>query len=84
MPTKRFGAPRTGVTRTRTIQSARRSRYARSHAQIGELLDARGDVEGAAKAYADSLAIEPNADVEQKLIVGHYPVQRTTVHNAFR
>ena len=32
---------------------------ARSHAQIGELLEAAGDFEGAAKVYGDSLAIEP-------------------------
>jgi tetratricopeptide (TPR) repeat protein len=36
-------------------------------AQIGELLEASGDLEGAAKAYADALAIEPGADLEKRL-----------------
>ena len=40
---------------------------ARTIAQIGELLEASGDVEGAAKAYTDSLAIDANADVEKRL-----------------
>jgi tetratricopeptide (TPR) repeat protein len=40
---------------------------ARSLAQIGEILEGRGDQAAAAKAYADSLAIEPNAAVEKKL-----------------
>jgi tetratricopeptide (TPR) repeat protein len=40
---------------------------ARSLAQIGEILEGRGDPAAAAKAYADSLAIEPNAAVEKKL-----------------
>jgi tetratricopeptide (TPR) repeat protein len=40
---------------------------ARSLAQIGELLEADGDFDGAAKAYGDSLAIEPNAEVEKRL-----------------
>jgi len=40
---------------------------ARSLAQIGEILEARGDPAGAAKAYGDSLAIEPNAAIEKKL-----------------
>jgi tetratricopeptide (TPR) repeat protein len=40
---------------------------AKSAAQIGELLEAAGDFEGAAKAYTDALAIEPNADVEKRL-----------------
>jgi tetratricopeptide (TPR) repeat protein len=38
-----------------------------SLAQIGEILEAGGDFEGAAKAYADSLAIEPNAAVEARV-----------------
>ena len=38
-----------------------------SLAQIGELLEANGDFEGAAKAYADSLRIEPNAAVEARV-----------------
>jgi len=40
---------------------------AKSFAQVGEILDARNDVDGAAKAYADALALEPNADVEKRL-----------------
>jgi tetratricopeptide (TPR) repeat protein len=40
---------------------------AKSLAQIGELLDARADAAGAAKAYSDSLALEPNADVAKRL-----------------
>ena len=40
---------------------------ARTLAQIGELLEAGGDFEGAARAYADALAIEPGADLEKRL-----------------
>jgi tetratricopeptide (TPR) repeat protein len=40
---------------------------AKSLAQMGEILDARNDLEGAAKAYTDSLALEPNPEVEQRL-----------------
>jgi tetratricopeptide (TPR) repeat protein len=40
---------------------------ARSLAQIGEILDAREDLEGAAKAYAESLALEANADLQKRL-----------------
>ena len=40
---------------------------ARSLAQIGEILDARGDLEGAAKAYTESLALEANADLQKRL-----------------
>ena len=40
---------------------------ARSLVQIGDILDARGDFEGSAKAYVDALVIEPNADVDAKL-----------------
>ena len=40
---------------------------ARSFGQIGELLEARGDFEGAAKAYSDALALEPNAEIERRL-----------------
>ncbi|MEO8258031.1 MAG: tetratricopeptide repeat protein [Acidobacteriota bacterium] len=40
---------------------------ARSLAQIGDILDARGDVEGAIKAYQDSLAIEPNDDLRIRM-----------------
>jgi tetratricopeptide (TPR) repeat protein len=40
---------------------------ARSLAQIGELLEAAGDFEGAAKAYSDSLALEPDPGVEARL-----------------
>ena len=36
-------------------------------ARIGELLEAGGDVDGAAKAYADALALEPSADLEKRL-----------------
>jgi hypothetical protein len=34
---------------------------------MGEVLEEGGDFEGAAKAYADSLAIEPNAAVEARV-----------------
>ena len=40
---------------------------AKSLAQIGEILDGLNDVEGADKAYSDSLALEANADVEKRL-----------------
>jgi tetratricopeptide (TPR) repeat protein len=40
---------------------------ARSLAQIGEILESAADFTAAEKAYADSLAIEPNADVEKRL-----------------
>jgi len=40
---------------------------AKSLQQIGEILESRGDLELAAKAYEDALAIEPNADVERRL-----------------
>jgi tetratricopeptide (TPR) repeat protein len=35
--------------------------------QMGDILSARGDLEGAAKAYGDAIAIEPRAEVEAKL-----------------
>jgi tetratricopeptide (TPR) repeat protein len=40
---------------------------AKSLEQIGEILESRDDFEGAANAYAESLAIESNADVETRL-----------------
>jgi tetratricopeptide (TPR) repeat protein len=40
---------------------------ARTLAQIGEILLSRGENEAAEKAFADSLAIEPNAAVEKRL-----------------
>jgi tetratricopeptide (TPR) repeat protein len=40
---------------------------AKTLGQIGELLEAGGDFEGAAKSYADALAIEPSEDVERRL-----------------
>jgi len=40
---------------------------AKSFAQIGEILESGGDFEGAARSYADSLAIEANAGVEARL-----------------
>jgi len=40
---------------------------ARSLAQIGEILDAREELEGAAKAYTESLALEANTDVQKRL-----------------
>jgi tetratricopeptide (TPR) repeat protein len=40
---------------------------AASLAQTGEILEDRGDFEAAAKAYASSLAIEPNAAVEARV-----------------
>jgi tetratricopeptide (TPR) repeat protein len=42
---------------------------ARSLAQVGEILDARDDFDGAAKAYVESLALEPNADLQKRLDV---------------
>ena len=44
---------------------------AKSVAQIGEILDSQNDLEGAGKAYSDSLALEPNADVEKRLDAVH-------------
>jgi tetratricopeptide (TPR) repeat protein len=40
---------------------------AKSMAQVGEILEGSGDLEGASKAYSDSLALETNADVEKRL-----------------
>jgi tetratricopeptide (TPR) repeat protein len=40
---------------------------ARSRVAAGEILDGRNDYTGAASAYADALAIEPNADVAARL-----------------
>ena len=40
---------------------------ATSLVQIGDMLDSRGDLEGAAKVYADALAIESSGLVETKL-----------------
>jgi len=40
---------------------------ATSLVQIGDMLDSRGDLEGATKAYADALAIESSGLVETKL-----------------
>lgn len=40
---------------------------AKSHAQIGEMLQDREDFEGAAKAYAEALTYETSADVEARL-----------------
>jgi hypothetical protein len=40
---------------------------ANSLVQVGDILLARGDLDGAAKAFADALAIEPAVDVEAKL-----------------
>jgi tetratricopeptide (TPR) repeat protein len=40
---------------------------AKSLAQIGELLEAGGDFDGAAKAYADSVAIEPDPATDARL-----------------
>ena len=40
---------------------------AASLGQIGEILEARGDFEGAVKAYTDALALEPGADLERRL-----------------
>jgi tetratricopeptide (TPR) repeat protein len=40
---------------------------ARSFAQLGEILDARNDLDAAAKAYGDALALEPNPDLQRRL-----------------
>ncbi len=40
---------------------------ARTYEQIGELLEQSGDFDGAANAYGESLALESNAAVEQRL-----------------
>jgi tetratricopeptide (TPR) repeat protein len=40
---------------------------ARSLDQVGQILESRDDLEGAEKAYADALAVEPNPDVERRL-----------------
>ncbi len=40
---------------------------AKSLEQIGEIDEARGDLDGADKAFSDSLAIDRNADVERRL-----------------
>jgi predicted negative regulator of RcsB-dependent stress response len=38
-----------------------------SLAQVGDILEKRGDLEGARRAYGDSLAVEANGEVEAKL-----------------
>lgn len=40
---------------------------ARTLGQIGELLEARGEFEAAAKSYTDALAVEPSAAIEKRL-----------------
>jgi tetratricopeptide (TPR) repeat protein len=40
---------------------------ARSLQQIGEILEGRGDFQGAEKAYIDALAIEPNREIEKRV-----------------
>jgi tetratricopeptide (TPR) repeat protein len=40
---------------------------ARSLVHIGEILEGRGDVEGATQAYESAAAIDPTSDVEKKL-----------------
>jgi len=40
---------------------------AKSLAQIGELLEARGDFDGASRAYIESVALEPNPAVDARL-----------------
>jgi tetratricopeptide (TPR) repeat protein len=40
---------------------------AKTLGQIGELLEASGELEAAAQAYADAIAIEPAADFEKRL-----------------
>ena len=40
---------------------------ARSMVQIGDILDARSDFDGAMKAYLDALAIDPNDDLRAKV-----------------
>ena len=40
---------------------------ARSLQQIGEILEGRGDFQGAEKAYTDALAIEPNREIEKRV-----------------
>jgi tetratricopeptide (TPR) repeat protein len=36
-------------------------------ATIGEILESEGDAEGASKAYRDALALEPRADLEERI-----------------
>lgn len=40
---------------------------AKSLEQIGEILEAQGDLDQAATAYRDALALAPNADIERRL-----------------
>jgi len=40
---------------------------ARSHEQIGEILEGRGEFDAAVKAYEEAIAIEPNKSIEQRL-----------------
>src|SRR5262249_40609221 len=40
---------------------------AKSHAQVGEILEGAGDLEAAEREYAASLAVEPSADVERRV-----------------
>jgi tetratricopeptide (TPR) repeat protein len=40
---------------------------AKSLGQIGQILESRGDTEGATKAYVESLSLEPNTDIANRL-----------------
>ena len=57
---------------------------ARSLAQIGEILDARGDLEGAAKAYTESLALEANADLQKRLDAARARLELASLPAEFR
>ena len=57
---------------------------ARSLAQVGEILDARDDFEGAAKAYTESLALEPNADLQKRLDVVRVRLELARLPAEFR
>ena len=57
---------------------------ARSLAQIGEILDAREDLEGAARAYTESLALEANADLQKRLDAVHARLELGKLPGEFR
>jgi tetratricopeptide (TPR) repeat protein len=57
---------------------------ARSLAQVGEILDARNELEAAAKTYADALALEPNGDVQRRLDAVHARLELARLPAEFR
>jgi hypothetical protein len=57
---------------------------ARSLAQIGEILEARGDFDGAAKAFADAAAIEPGEAASERLSAVRRRAELARLPEAYR